>query len=433
MRRKARPGGGRQLEIEIDSIGGRGDGVARLDDGRPVYVPQTLPGDRLRVRLVGERAGAVSAEIVELLAEGPGRSEPPCRHFGPCGGCSLQHLAPDRYLTWKRDLLITALERRGFSEVPVGDLVTVAPDTRRRAVLAARRNKDGGVVLGFHGRASHSLVDVTHCLLLTPGLQALLPALRAALAAVLEPGDGAQVIATETETGIDVLLVSSTALDLAGREALAALAQDAKLARLSWRAPGEEIEPLAVLRDPLLRFGAVAVTPPPGGFVQPTAEGEAALAEVALAAVETEQNAILDLFAGCGTFAFRLATGDRRVHAIEGDADAVSALQTAARAAGLEGRVGAEQRDLERRPIAATDLNAYDAVLFDPPRAGAKAQAGALAGSQVPLVLALSCNPNSFARDVRTLVEGGYRLEQVTPIDQFPWSGHLEMAAVLRR
>ena len=433
MRRKARKGGGRQLEVAIEALGGRGDGVARLPDGRPVYVPQSLPGDRLRVRLTGERAGGVTAEVVELLAEGPGRQEPPCRHYGPCGGCSLQHLAPDRYLAWKRDLVVTALERRGFVDPPVGDLATVAPDSRRRAVLAARCGRDGAVTLGFHGRASHSLVGVDHCLLLTPALQALLPALRAALPTVLGPGGGAQVVVTETESGVDLLLVSAAALDLGGREALAALARAADLARLSWRASGEDVEPLAVLRPPVLRFGGVAVTPPPGGFVQPTAEGEAALAKRALAALREEQRTVLDLYAGCGTFTFRLAGAGRRVRAVEGDAAAVEALQAAARAAGLGGRVDGEVRDLERRPLSGDDLNGFDAVLFDPPRAGAKAQAKALAASRVPLVLAVSCNPNSFARDARILVEGGYSLQAVTPIDQFPWSGHVELVSVLRR
>ncbi|MGF1611246.1 MAG: class I SAM-dependent RNA methyltransferase [Kiloniellales bacterium] len=446
MRRKARPGGGRQVEVVIEAIGGRGDGVARLDPGfgpdleqRPVFVPMTVPGDRVLLRLVGERAGGYRGEIVELLDPGPGRVEPPCPHYGPCGGCTLQHWQDERYAAWKGELLRQALARQGLGEAAIRPLLRVPPGGRRRASLAAEADAGGRLRLGFHGRASHQLVDIESCLLLTPGLVALLAPLRAALGALLGPRGRAQAVLTESEGGIDLLIAGIGAPELAAREALAAFAAEADLARLSWSALGVEPEPIVQRRTPVLHFGGVPVVPPPGGFIQPTAAGEAALVAAVLGYLGDglgtgRGGTVADLYAGCGTFSFPLiAAGAARVHAVEGEGAALSALDAAARRAGLAGRLSAEQRDLERRPLRAAELARFDAVVFAPPRAGAKAQAAELAAASVGRVVAVSCNPNSFARDARTLVDGGFTLVEATPLDQFPWSGHLELVALFRR
>jgi 23S rRNA (uracil1939-C5)-methyltransferase len=430
MRRKARPGGGRQAELTVDALGGRGDGVAQLE-GRPVFVPLALPGERVRVRLTGERAGGFKAELLELLEPAAERIEAPCPNFGPCGGCTLQHLEEERYRAWKQGLVGQALARRGLSGEVVGPLVSIPPGTRRRASLAALR-RGAGVLLGFRGRESHRVVDAAGCLLLTPGLMALLPPLRETLAGVLEDREAVQLTVSETEAGPDLLLVSPRAPDLAAREALVALAERADLARLSWGPPGEEPEPLALRKPPRVVLGGVAVEPPPGGFLQPSAEGEAALRRLVLASLPEGSDRILELFAGCGSFTFALA-GRGRVHAVEGDEAALAALWAAARHAGLAGRLSVETRDLSRQPLTAEELAAYGCVVFDPPRAGAREQAERIAGSAVPAVVAVSCNPNSFARDARILVDGGYSLMEVTPVDQFPWSGHLELVASFRR
>ncbi len=435
MRRRARRGGGRQVELTIESLGGRGDGIASLD-GRPVFVPLAVAGDRARVRVSGTRAGGFKAELLELLAEGPGRVEPPCPHFGPCGGCALQHLADERYAEWKRDLVAQALARRALHDVPLGPLIRVRPGTRRRATLTAHR-AGARVRLGFHGRDSHAVVDVESCLLLRPRLEALLAPLRALLGALLEEGETAAVALLDSEAGVDVLVVSRRAPGLAAREALAGFAAAQDLARLSWAgrvAAGQALapEPVVIRRPPAVRFAGVAVEPPPGGFLQPTAEGEAALSERVLSYVPERAATVAELYAGCGTFTFALARR-ARVHALERDEAALAALWAAARKAGLAGRVTVEARDLARAPLTAEELAGSECVVFDPPRAGAREQAAALADSPVPAVVAVSCNPNSFARDARILVDGGYRLVEVSPVDQFPWSGHLELVASFRR
>lgn len=430
MRRRIRPGGGRQIEITIDSLGGRGDGVGR-HEGRPVFVPGALPGDRLRARVTGARAGGYKAQIVELLDQGPDRVDPPCWHFGPCGGCSLQHLARDRYADWKRRRVVEALERQNLPGGIAAPLVRIPDGTRRRVSLAARL-QDQGLRLGFHERESHRVVDVSDCLILSPALVELLPALRRVLPSVVPPKAVIDIEATATDSGLDLLFVLAAPPDLEMREALAGFAGEADLARLSWMLPGGEPEPLASHRSPVLRFGGIEVTPPPGGFVQPTAEGEAALTAAVLEALPDDPASLADLYAGCGTFSFPLARR-ARVRAVEGHGPSLQALRSAARRNGLDGRIETEIRDLARRPLSPDELNGFDCVLFDPPRGGAKSQAERLAASRVPTVIAVSCSANTFARDARILCGGGYCLEAVTPIDQFPWSGHLELVARLSR
>ena len=435
MRRRARKGGGRQFEARIEGLGARGDGFASLD-GRPVFVPFTVAGDRVRLRLTGTRAGGFKGEVLELLEEGPGRAEPPCPHFGVCGGCALQHLTDEACARWKQGLVAQALARRGFGEVPVQPMIRIPPGTRRRATLAAARTETG-VTLGFHGRESHAVVDVETCLLLTPRLMGLLPPLRLALAPLLQAREVAAVTLTETEEGPDLLIVSGQAPGLAAREALAAFAEDQDLARLTWAArakAGEALEPEPVVlrRPPRLDFAGVAVEPPPGGFLQPTAAGEAALVEAVLSYLPEGAAALADLYAGCGTFTFPLAR-HARVHAVERDEAAMAALWSGARKADLAGRITVETRDLARAPVTAEELAGGDCVVFDPPRAGAREQAAEIARSSVPAAIAVSCNPNTFARDARTLVDGGFTLIEVTPIDQFPWTGHLELVASFRR
>jgi 23S rRNA (uracil1939-C5)-methyltransferase len=298
--------------------------------------------------------------------------------------------------------------------------------------------RDGeNVVLGFHGRESHRVVDLETCLVLTPGLVALLPALRGALAALLAPRETAALTLCETETGIDVLIVSETAPGLAAREALATLAETQDLARLSWAArpaagAAPEPEPVVMRRSPLLHFAGVPVAPPPGGFLQPTAAGEAALVDRVLAYLPEGAETIAELYAGCGTFTFSLAQHGR-VHAVERDAAALAALWTAARQADLAGRITVTAQDLARAPVLAEDLDGGDCVVFDPPRAGAREQATEIARSNLPAAIAISCNPKTFSRDARILVDGGFTLVEVTPVDQFPWAGHLELVASFRR
>jgi 23S rRNA (uracil1939-C5)-methyltransferase len=418
-----------EAELDIEAVGARGDGIGRLN-GAPVYVARTVPGDRVRARLGDRRGDGIAAEALEVLRPGAGRVAPPCRHFQECGGCALQHWRSDDYAAWKRNLVEDALAHRGIRGIAIGPLAGVPPASRRRASLAAKRVGQR-LLLGFHRRASHQVVNIEACLILSPGLAKLLPALRQVLESVVKEGADAQIVVTQTESGIDLVLGCRGPLDLAAREALAEFANREDLARLSWMAQGDPPEPVAHRRPALVRFGGTAVSIPPGGFLQPSLEGEAALTANVLEALKGCRR-IADLYSGCGTFSFALAHRSQ-VQAFDGDAKAIAALRNAARAAGLTERVTAAARDLAAHPLSGHELRTYDGVVFDPPRAGAREQARELARSPVPVVVAVSCDPATFARDARILIDGGYRLLEVAPVDQFPWTSHLELTAVFRR
>lgn len=430
VRPRAKPAAAlpRSLEIDIDELGGRGDGVGH-HDGQSVFVPCTVPGDRVLARVDGRKSDGLAASCLQLLVPGEGRVAPACGHFGECGGCALQHFEGARYRDWKRGLLVTALRRAGFDEDLVAPMISVAPGSRRRATFAFQRRR-GGVLLGFHARASHQVVDISECPLLVAPLLDLLAPLRLMLRDTVEDGREGDAIATLTGTGIDLLVEGEARLDLFDRERLAAFAESADLARLSWRRPGVGmIEPLAHRRSAQVRFAGIAVDLPPGSFLQPSIEGEQALASLVLDAVGAA-TPIADLFSGCGSFTFPLAA-KAFVHAVEGDAAAAQALKSAADRSGA--RVSLECRDLAHRPLLADEMKRFQAVVFDPPRVGAAAQAEQLAVAGPSLVVAVSCNPATLARDAKTLVKGGYRLVRATPVDQFPWSAHLEAVAVFQR
>jgi 23S rRNA (uracil1939-C5)-methyltransferase len=420
----------RRAVLRIAALGGHGDGIGELD-GRPVFVPFAAPGDLVDVAIEGPKGEGLAARLVETKEAGPGHVPPPCRHFGDCGGCAVQQLDETRYLAWKATLLPAALARRGLVDAPIRPLIRIAPRTRRRAALAAVR-QGGRVLLGFHARAGRRVVDLGQCEILLPELARLLPPLRVALHDVVAEGRSADVLLAWTLSGADLLVASTSAPDLAGRQALAALAETADLARVCWSRPGGEPEPIALRRPPVLSLGGTTVRLPPGPFLQPSAEGEAALVAAVLEAAGAAK-AVADLFAGCGTFSFPLAATGARLHAVEGAAPAIEALAASARAAGQGATVTTERRDLDERPLLAAELARFDAVVFDPPRAGARAQAEMLAISRVPRAVAVSCNPATFARDARILIDGGYRLDWVQPVDQFPWTGHLELVGSFSR
>lgn len=418
------------VEVEIEKVGGRGDGLAQWQ-GHRLYVPQTLAGDRLMVKFGAARGDGWEGEPVALLTEAPGRAEPACRHFGACGGCATQHMDAATYQAWKLDMLTGILSRAGLlgPEVTVHPVAQTAPGGRRRATLvAAQRGRR--TWLGFNERQSHRLVDLAECAVLAPALVALFEPLRAVLGQILADGQQVDVALTLLEDGVDMVLEGLAPPDLHTLETLAAFAEAQDLARLCWRErAGRPAEPIAMRRRGSVSFGPVSLSPPPGGFLQASREGEAALVAAALTGIGDAAE-VADLFAGSGTLTFPLSTR-AQVHAVEGDADAVACLMAGARV--CQGRVTAERRDLFRDPLLPYDLNRFQAVIFDPPRAGAEAQATELARSTVPTIVAVSCNPASFARDAGLLLEGGYRLTDLWPVDQFLWSSHLELVGLFRR
>lgn len=424
--------GGSPVEVVVDRLGGRGDGIARAPDGRRLYVAQGLPGERLRVHVGAPHGDGFAAGIAEILAPSPERADPPCPHFGRCGGCSLQHLQHKAYLGWKLDRLSVALARAGFGDYEFQPVVRVTPGERRRATFSAERGASPGspVRLGFTEARSHDVADLAACLVLEPRIVALLPALRALLADVLAPGQRTRAAVSLLDGGLDLVLDLPKPPGPALFERLAGFAHGGDVVRLSWRQDAlAPAEPVVQRRPVHALFAGIPVAVPPGGFLQATARGEAALIDVVLAATSGAKHAA-DLFAGVGTFTLPLAADGLRVHAVDADGPAVEALARAARG---NPRITTERRNLFARPLSAEELGRFDAVVFDPPRAGAKAQAQALASSAVPVAVAVSCNPDSFVRDARVLADGGFRLESLTPVDQFLWSAHLELAAVFVR
>lgn len=410
------------VEVTVTGLGGRGDGVADLN-GKPLFVPFALPGERVRARPIGPRGDGIAADLDQVLEPAAERVTPPCPHFGTCGGCQLQHLDRAAETAWKRRQVIEALARRGFDAVPVAPTVSIPAGTRRRATFGWRRTA-GGLILGFNERQSHRLVDIGPCPVLHPDLEALLPRLRAALAPVLPQGAAGDLLVCLCDQGVDARLDLPEHPDLAGREALAAVAEALDLARLSLRIDGL-VEPLAVRSPPTITFGGRAVALPSGAFLQPSQEGEQAILALVEQGLEGVEGPVADLFCGLGTFSLPL-NGRHTVTAIDGDPALIGPLNA------LPG-LRAEVRDLFRDPLAGKDLAPFAAVVFDPPRAGAKDQAEALAAAGPERVVGISCNPATFARDARILVDGGYEITAVTPVDQFAWSPHLEVVAAFRR
>lgn len=420
------------VELTVETIGARGDGIAR-DVSGPVYLPFTVPGDRVRARIDDTRGTSRAAFVIETLAPGPGRATPPCRHFGICGGCALQHLDPALYAATKTAFVRAALAHHGLGDTPLRPLMLLPPGTRRRVRLSLARpaRKGKAPIVGFSQRASHELVDIVECAVLAPQLFSIVAPLRLLAGELLAPGESGHATLQLADSGVDALVDLPRAPDLAALKTLAAFAEVQDLARLLWRTGGGEPMPVAQRRPVRIVIGGTAIDLPPDSFLQATPEAAAALIAAVRGAVGSATR-IADLFAGIGTFTFALASA-ARVDAVEGWRPAADAINQAARRAGLTGRVTAQARDLQHQPLDEGELAPYDAVVFDPPRIGAKAQAAALARSRVPRIAAVSCNPASFARDAHILIASGYRLAAIQPIDQFVWSPHVELVAAFVR
>ncbi len=394
--------------IDINSLGQHGDGVG-LVDGKKVFVPFTLPGERVEALVEGERG-----TLAEVLEPSPDRIEPFCRYFGTCGGCSLQHVGPAPYAAFKRELVQNALEHANVAAVatPMRDARGLG---RRRATLHVRRNG-----AGYMRAKSHDVLDIDLCPILVPGLQKAAP--RTARTLYPIAGD-CDVAITLTDTGLDLAVRSDRKLRPAQ---LASFAEAHQLARLTFNG-----DPVLMARTPAVKMARAMVELPPASFLQATRAAEEMLGDLVLEGIGAAKS-VADLFCGVGPFALRLAE-KARVYAADSDRPAIAALQKAVNH--LQGLkpVTVQVRDLFRDPLAPVELAPHDAVVFDPPRAGAEGQCRELARSKVKTVIAVSCDPKTFARDAAILIGGGYRLESVTPVDQFSWSTHVEVVGVFRR
>lgn len=411
----------RPAVLTAERIGARGDAVLSGPDG-PIYAPGLLPGETARLAVRGARA-----RVLERLTSSQERVAPACSVADACGGCSLQHWRKDAYQAWKRSRVDDALKRAGLT-TPIAAYIEAWGEGRRRANFHARRIGAERVVFGYAERAGAQIIDIDHCPVAAPAISRAMPRLRALAAALLDEARGVIDIAvTSTGGGLDVAIRGAGAPGLAGREAGAQAVRAGGWARLTI-----EGEPIAEAAEALIGFGKAKVSLPPGGFLQATEAGEAALAEIVMGACPAKPARVIDLFAGSGAFALRLAERGP-VLAVDGDEASSAALRHAAeRTPGLK-PVESLWRDLVREPLTPRELTGADLVVIDPPRAGAREQCAQLAVSDVARIVSISCNPATFARDGRTLVEGGYRMGPVTVVDQFAWTSHVECAAVFEQ
>ena len=397
--------------IRVASLTHHGQG--RLTDG--TLVPRVLPCELLEPRPDG---------TWRIVKPSEDRVAPPCPHFNACGGCAMQHASDHFVACWKAGIVLGALEGQGIAG-DIAGVLTSPPNSRRRARLAGRRLRKGAL-LGFHARASDTVIDNPHCKILTPALMALRPALLDLVQIAASRSREIGLTLTDGPAGADVVVEGARDLDAALLQDAAAWAGAARVARFTWNN-----ELVAQSEAPWQPMGRARVVPPPGAFLQATREGEAALVSLVLDATRGAAR-VADLFSGVGTFALPLAEG-AEVHAVEGEAAMIQALEKGWRGAPGLHRVAAEARDLFRRPLEATELKRFDAAVIDPPRAGAEAQVARLAEAGVPTVAYVSCSPQSFARDARVLLASGYRMDPITVVDQFRWSAHVELATRFSR
>jgi 23S rRNA (uracil1939-C5)-methyltransferase len=404
--------------LVIDRVGHRGDGLA-FADGQAVYVPYTLGGETVEVGPVSDHPDRRSLLTVERAS--PERIAPFCPHFGICGGCAIQHWESGRYRAWKRDVVVETLAQAKLA-CEVDPLIDAHGLGRRRVTLHARMGAHDVLKVGFAAANSHDIIPVDRCPILAPGLSGALDAGWAIAEPLISIGKPLDIQITATDSGLDVDVRGSGPLPAARIATLSRIAEQHRPARLTRH--GE----LVLMRSPpTIAIGAAQVTLPPGSFLQATAAGEEALAAL-VSEHCTRARHIADLFCGVGPFALRLAAKSR-VSAFDSDAGAITALQKAATSTSGLKPIKAEARDLFRRPLMPQELRDYEAIVFDPPRQGAQAQALQLAASKIPAVIAVSCNVATFARDARILVDGGYKLERLTPVDQFRHTPHVELVA----
>ena len=406
----------------IDHVGHRGDGVA-IAGGEAIYVPYALGGETVEVTDVPghhpDRRRLLNVEIAS-----PERIEPFCRHFGVCGGCAIQHWEMEHYRAWKHALVVEALNQAKL-DCAVAPLIDAHGKGRRRITLHARMGTHEVLKVGYAAASTHDIIPIDRCPLLDPALDGALEAAWALAEPLISTGKPLDIQVTATDNGLDLDIRGSGPLRPATVASLSRLAEKHRLARLTRHG-----ELVLMPSTPTVKMGAATVTLPPGSFLQATVAGEETLAALVAEHCGRAKH-IADLFCGVGPFALRLAAR-ARIAAFDNDSAAVASLQKAAHAPGLK-PVKAEARDLFRRPLVAQELREFDCVVFDPPRQGAQAQAERLAASAARTVVAVSCNAATFARDARILVDGGYRLEVVTPVDQFRHTPHVELVARFAR
>ena len=389
-------------------------GLGRASDGQSL-LPRVLPGEEVDVAKDG---------TIRIATPSPSRVAAPCRHFRSCGGCAMQHASDPFVAEWKQDIVRKVLQARGIS-ADFRPITTSPAQSRRRAKFSGRRTKKGALV-GFHAKASDTVIAVPDCKLVTPAIVGTLPALEALTLLACSRKGEIDLTVTDTVMGADVLITTEKSLTPQLRMELATLANHHRLSRLVWND-----EPVVMINPPAQDFGGTKVTPPPGSFLQATQHGQDALWE-AVDEITAGARKVVDLFSGCGTFTLPLAKR-AEVHAVESESVMLDALDLGWRGGHELRKVTTEARDLFRRPLEADEFRLYDAAIIDPPRAGAEAQISSLAASEVNTIAMVSCNPMTFGRDAAILIEAGFVMDWIQVVDQFRWSPHVEIVAPFTR
>ncbi len=413
------------LETTITSLGGLGDGIADVN-GKPLFVPKTVVGDTLHVRVLKETSTELRGEIAEIITAGENRAIPPCRHFESCGGCSLQQLKEQAYKAFKTQMFHSALRQAGY-DLPDASIAFLPASSRRRVEMRVYRR--GGITqMAYFRPGTNELLPIEKCLILTKPLQSFLFPLSKALGDLQGVEHIKSIKLTHLESGIDMLLVLKQELN---REALLALAEHTDVARLSMQVNNSEPRIIVSRRQAEIMLAGYPIALPADAFLQSSAEAQARLTEFVITHIPTKGN-VLDLFSGIGTYSFPM-TKAHTVHAVESHAGMVSHLKKAAKKHQLEKILTAECRDLFHAPLSKTELSKFEAVVINPPRPGAKRQVEEIAASGISRVVMISCNPGTFARDAKILKNAGFSLTHAEAIDQFVYSPHLEIAAVFSR
>ena len=414
------------VKLDVHSLGAQGNGIADYNDGT-VFLDNALLGETITASITPDTKNIYRGTAIEIHTPSPDRTHPPCPHFNKCGGCTLQHMAIPAYQTWKADSVKSYLTSKNIIPKTWDAPIFIPANTRRRATFSALKQGQT-LILGYHQSKSNMIFDVKECALLAPELESLIPILKSALTPITENKQKLSIFIQQADNGIDMVITGKIGAksepDLQAIEAIVALSQSTNIIRISWRkndknAPETMIERL----KPIITFGDLTVPLAPLAFLQPSKEGELALAETIKAYFPngTDLKAI-DLFSGCGTFTGHVRSKCCSIDAYESDCTAIQNLKTG-------GHKQAYIRDLFRDPLTENELFDYDVAMIDPPRAGALEQTKILAWSDVKKIISISCNPATFARDAQILIDGGYTLKNLTIIDQFIWSAHSEIIA----
>lgn len=422
-------------DVDVTDMGFSGDGIAREADVL-VFIPYALPGDRVRVQVTETKDQQSWARVMDVITPSPTRvTRPPCAHCFDCGGCTLQHWASDAYQSWKQEMVVTRLNRAGMIPRVVNPMRVIGPGTRRRATFCARLVQ-GRVNMGFNRHHSDHIVNLDECHVVTPGIISILPDLRL-LMSILLGGvvREVDVSVSELDTGFDILITGDIKLDLIRHEAIAEFVRIVNVARLSMRVKDRaEIEVLVQPKPTRMTVGGVVIDPAPGCFLQPSRAGEQALIDCVVFGVAPEPGMrVIDLFAGMGTFTYPVALAGASVHAVDVDVYRGSVAWPMGQGARAPGVVTTEPLNLYKMPVRAVNLSAYDAIIFDPPRAGAKGQAVEIAESGVRTIVAVSCNPATFITDCVPFRAAGYEFVSLTVVDQFTWTAHVELVGVFQK